>query len=689
MALSAKVSNIVNPGATGAQATNTVGFQPKALLFFGGRHTATGELADVHWQTGIAGTAAEDINFYHNSDDVVAASDVVRSFLTNTILKTTVAGAATAATTATLTSMDVSGFTLNFTARAANEITSYLALGGDLITDAVAGTLQLNTVTGNQSVTTLSFQPDIVFFFTSLISSGTGTANNQSAYCIGAATSSSDRWYATFSAQNAQAAANTHRGFSNTKCLAVQNVTTNSLSAEADFVSMDSNGFTINITTSATSYQVGYLAIRGGNWKAGTFQQPNNTTGNYSVSGLGFKPSGALFASTGMTATGVDENALFTMGAATSSSERQSYWVGDLDASLDMVAKSHYKTDKVIQFRTPVSTGSTLNAEADYVSNDSDGFTINWTTCDTNQRYIGYVAFGESLPVVNLYTPSDTATVTDTTPDLTFDSNNPSGNDVRYNVQIDTVNTFNSTGGNPLINAVSGTDAGFSGSPDNTDPFTSGQTVTYTVQSALPDTTTYYFDGSDGAIVDNIGVWTDDANAFDGSTATSASTNNRTATAWLKGEGTNSPTTGTEITQVRARIYADDTNATMNAVVYTDGQAQSLGNPSGPSEISGWGDYITLSTPTGGWTWQVVSDLEAVLDLNGLAGASGSISRVEVEVTSLSPLPSGTYYWRVRALAPSGTNAYGGWATTRSFTVDTGGGPPAATVKHLGLLGVG
>jgi len=36
-----------------------------------------------------------------------------------------------------------------------------------------------------------------------------------------------------------------------------------------------------------------------------------------------------------------------------------------------------------------------------------------------------------------------------------------------------------------LIDALSGTDAGFSGTPDNTDPFTSGQQVSYTVQSPL------------------------------------------------------------------------------------------------------------------------------------------------------------------------------------------------------------
>lgn len=43
-----------------------------------------------------------------------------------------------------------------------------------------------------------------------------------------------------------------------------------------------------------------------------------------------------------------------------------------------------------------------------------------------------------------------------------------------------------------IINAVSGVDSGFSGSPDNTSPFTSGQQVTYTVQSALSDAAYYW-----------------------------------------------------------------------------------------------------------------------------------------------------------------------------------------------------
>lgn len=76
--------------------------------------------------------------------------------------------------------------------------------------------------------------------------------------------------------------------------------------------------------------------------------------------------------------------------------------------------------------------------------------------------------------------------------DVGYDSSSPThgGNYYDDSVLITALYdlAFNVTGGSaatPLIDAVSGTDSGFSGTPDNTDPFTSGQSVTYTVQSPL------------------------------------------------------------------------------------------------------------------------------------------------------------------------------------------------------------
>lgn len=69
----------------------------------------------------------------------------------------------------------------------------------------------------------------------------------------------------------------------------------------------------------------------------------------------------------------------------------------------------------------------------------------------------------------------------------------PSSGKAGIAIDLDTDRLDNFVCGDIIVNAVSGTDAGFSGSPDNTDPFTSGQAVTYTVQSALTDLTTYYW----------------------------------------------------------------------------------------------------------------------------------------------------------------------------------------------------
>lgn len=61
---------------------------------------------------------------------------------------------------------------------------------------------------------------------------------------------------------------------------------------------------------------------------------------------------------------------------------------------------------------------------------------------------------------------------------------------------------------NAIITATSGTSAGFSGTPDNTDPFTSGQEVSYTVQSAL-SAGTYYWHvmGMDPSGTGQYGSW--------------------------------------------------------------------------------------------------------------------------------------------------------------------------------------
>lgn len=269
-------------------------------------------------------------------------------------------------------------------------------------------------------------------------------------------------------------------------------------------------------------------------------------------------------------------------------------------------------------------------------------------------------------PTVALNSPADLATGLSTTPTLEFTGTDADSDDIRYNVQVDT-------------------SSGFGG------------------------VATYYFDASDSGPTDASAGWTNDANAFDGSTATDAY-GDGTSGRYLIAGGTTAPTSGANITQVRIRVG---------------------GIPTGGFVYS---SYITLTVPFGGWTWAKVNDLVVRINTSfnnvipdvyegadtGFTTSLGlinvnmetSVAIVQLEVTTdpllnkisntdagfantVTPadtdpftsgemadydvqagdaLSTGTYYWRVRGLDPTGTNTYGAWSSTRSFEV-TGATP--------------
>ena len=320
------------------------------------------------------------------------------------------------------------------------------------------------------------------------------------------------------------------------------------------------------------------------------------------------------------------------------------------------------------------STGYSYRAYATNSKGTSYGATQTFTTTAATS--------------VALNSPADSATGVSTTPALQFTGTDPDGLEVEYEVQVDMAATFDSQGGGGG---------------------------------------TYYFDGSDVAATDASNAWNNETNSDDGDTATYAQATaqgvEQTAptppTNSIKIGGTNAPSTGSTITQVQLRLRSDDA----------------------------YGSYITLNTPTGGWSWSVVQGLIVYIAGNMLGtvvavcdtsseerlcsftlgnrpsatSSSGDsrVSLVEIEVTAAdipllttlsstdddanwtgtgapNPFPSGNaitytipagseldpsteYFWRVRAIDPLGSNTYGAWATTRSFTTESGSTVEEAT----------
>lgn len=100
----------------------------------------------------------------------------------------------------------------------------------------------------------------------------------------------------------------------------------------------------------------------------------------------------------------------------------------------------------------------TTGLESVFISSGFTGTTVTWGSTSTTAFGSLIVELDTSTntsPTVALNAPADLGTVVTTTPQVTFTGTDAQSNPIQYEIQIDTVNTFNSTGGQPLIDKVS------------------------------------------------------------------------------------------------------------------------------------------------------------------------------------------------------------------------------------------
>jgi Tfp pilus assembly protein PilX/predicted membrane protein len=408
-------------GAPASQSITGIGFQPKAIIFFWTRQTAVGFAPQnsrvnvgIGFATGPANERAVSITARdrrNNSDDGRRYSQ------SNAIIFLTNGGPPALVAQAELTSLDLDGFTIRWTTNDANPyLIHYIALGGD-ITNAFASTLNLTNVAGDQAVTGVGFQPDFVLFLWGYpnVGGAPGFDTNlpNAEIGLGFAKNATARATLVYSGRDGSGPNTAKRWQQRTDSAILLLDATNPLNQDAivDFVSMDPDGFTVTKSDPPVynNTPIFFLALKGGRHQVGAFNQPA-TTGNQSITGVGFQPQQLMLASFNRIANpNITGGGALSYGAARYPTARGNVWFQDRSDNDPSDANSYTGLTGVMTLAYGTAVGSTdgnpaVRAQADFLSFDPDGFTLNWTTADGTPRQILYWAIGQSVSTAGLGT---------------------------------------------------------------------------------------------------------------------------------------------------------------------------------------------------------------------------------------------------------------------------------------------
>lgn len=347
-------------------------------------------------------------------------------------------------------------------------------------------------------------------------------------------------------------------------------------------------------------------------------------------------------------------------------------------------------------------------------------------------------ALANDPPTVSLSSPSNAGSTSDTTPDLTFTGTDPDSDDISYEVQVDTVNTFDSQGGGANMEQGVADNAGgyvqtptiqFSG---NT---TTGNTILVSVTynddvtgnvSSITDTTSnsyakiaggssggdtytelWYAYNITGGTTPTITVNMSNANYHDFTiTAREISGLMTTDPFDVKAEGAvsagTSHTSATTATTSQANELVYSVIGLAGNTTYTAGSGfGDLSQTNGSDLYQSSASQMKVVSSAGTQTATITSANSLVgyfivatfkIDAGPLidklsdtdSGFSGSPDNTDpfssgqaVTYTVQAGdelISNNTYYWRVRGKDPSGSNTWGDWSSTYSFEVTSGGG---------------
>lgn len=263
----------------------------------------------------------------------------------------------------------------------------WMTLGGSDLTNVSLVQYTSPTSTGNQELTGAGFAPDAVVVITNGLSCTPPCNDTTSIFHPGIGLAAKDGTmgsvgnYITLTNSEARRVQRTNR--------IITLPTTSDLRLEASVVSFDSDGITLNWQSVDSSVGLYFwvLYLRGPQATVASFNQ-RTSTGEYSYTGLsGFTPKGGLFTSfCAPASTGIETTGSFMVGL----SDIGHAWAGIASS----IGRSEGSSTLIC--RTASASPPPINSEASFVSWNSSGVTVNWTTADSTQRQFLVLLLGDA-----------------------------------------------------------------------------------------------------------------------------------------------------------------------------------------------------------------------------------------------------------------------------------------------------
>lgn len=408
MGLSVAVGQFAANTATGNQTVSSItdqdggAFTPLALLLWVTNVTANAYAQGAYFCFGCATSPTQRWTVSYADDDGLNTTDSGRSGSASLIARILNDGTPTVDAEADFVSFGSGEFTINWSnAPGSAWLVNYMALGGSDITNAKAGTVNLASSGASQAFTDPGFQPDFLLTAHQLLSPLGSSATAEVGF--GAATSASDQAASVVIARDAQGTSLNGQWQKSGRVM-LGMASDSAADCEAALSSFDANGFTLSVSDlPAAARTMCYLAIKGGQWKAGVDTQA--TTNTAKDTALPFDPVAVGFFSTNATSSAsiFTTGCRMTVGAGNGVSETFSWFDSqDAQGTSDTAQKS--LNTKAIGFGFTNTSSETVTGTAD-LSMGTEEFTLTWAGVDGNAREFIYWAAGEEPVVESAFVP--------------------------------------------------------------------------------------------------------------------------------------------------------------------------------------------------------------------------------------------------------------------------------------------